>query len=340
MFQHMEDNSPQRTPQYDRNLALETMLTELNKSMSAISQPPAGPPAYPIVCILGVPRSGTTLLLQWLSSSGAFCYPTNFLSRFANAPVFGAMLQQMLFCREFRFMDEFCDLPLLDQVQFKSDLGKTSGFAAPHEFWYFWRRFFSFPELPCPPEEFLRNADFGGFSDNCAGLQQVFDKPLVLKALIANPYAALIGQRIEETFFVYMHRSPYQNIGSILASRRKYFGTDAEWWSFKPAEFNHLEKLEPVCQVAGQWRFINEMIERQLADIPEHRKLHVDYESFCASPQSIYHQLVEKFDSLNCDLPMGYTGPEQFECSNQIELTKTERRCADAVLSGGVHTRP
>ena len=55
----------------------------------------------PILFIVGCPRGGTTLLYQYLSYSGLFTYPTNFLSRFYFAPVLGARLQQMLFDVDF-----------------------------------------------------------------------------------------------------------------------------------------------------------------------------------------------------------------------------------------------
>ena len=75
-----------RTTDFQRNKELETLLKELNdvlepaeksylQSQSQVSN-------FPILFIMGAHRSGTTLFLQWLASTGVFCYQTNIISRF------------------------------------------------------------------------------------------------------------------------------------------------------------------------------------------------------------------------------------------------------------------
>ncbi len=65
---------------------------------------------YPIGFIVGNPRSGTTLFLQWLSSLGCFAYPTNILARFSYAPYIGALTQRMLFEKQFDHFNELENL--------------------------------------------------------------------------------------------------------------------------------------------------------------------------------------------------------------------------------------
>ena len=38
-----------------------------------------------VVLVVGGPRSGSTVMMQWLASSGVFAYPSNLLSRFYRA---------------------------------------------------------------------------------------------------------------------------------------------------------------------------------------------------------------------------------------------------------------
>ena len=54
-------------------------------------------PRLPVLFLVGNPRSGSTVFMQFLQSTGAFAVPTNVLSRFYYAPCIGAKIQQLLF---------------------------------------------------------------------------------------------------------------------------------------------------------------------------------------------------------------------------------------------------
>ena len=84
-----------RTPVFQRNESLESLLNSLNELLGAVENRaiesiPASVGDHPIIFIMGPHRSGTTLLMQWLASLGIIAYPTNVLSRFYSAPVIGA----------------------------------------------------------------------------------------------------------------------------------------------------------------------------------------------------------------------------------------------------------
>ena len=92
-------------------------------------------PTEPLVFIVGAPRSGTTLLTQLLISQYEIGYVSNLIARFWKAPYLGLLL-----AKEIRDPDRPPD------VGFSSDRGFTSGYEGPHEFGYFWRRWFDYQE--------------------------------------------------------------------------------------------------------------------------------------------------------------------------------------------------
>ena len=63
-------------------------------------------PSRPIVFVLGAPRSGTTLLTQWLAASGHFGVPSNLLARFYEAPYIGGLVQRLLTDPDLSYRDE------------------------------------------------------------------------------------------------------------------------------------------------------------------------------------------------------------------------------------------
>jgi hypothetical protein len=312
---------PQRTKSHRRNGKLLIALGELNRALDAAERSlPARRPAHPIVVVVGVPRSGTTLLTQWIAQSGHFCYPTNFLSRFYQAPTIGSMIQRLLFDQEMQFKDEFADIINARNTNFRSELGKTQGALSPHEFWFFWRRFFRFPDVPTSEQLFSKSARFGEFTKACGKIQHIFRKPFLLKGLIMFPYLEIFSKKCPQVKIVYIYRAAESNIASLLKARRTYFGSQSTWYSFKPREFARLKNLNATRQVTGQYRFINESIREALTRIPADRQLTVEYEDFCRNPAKIYRKLAHL-----CGIPRHYTGPLSFSPSTAAKLTVRQK---------------
>ena len=149
---------------FKKNQNLEDIISNLNNLLKGIDNSVLNFPQAtkrPLIFIVGTPRSGTTLLTQWLASLNLFSYPSNFMSRFFELPYAGALIQDMIFDERYSFKNEMSlkiDLP-----NFGSDVGKTLGPLQPHEFWYFWRKHFKFPEIPVTSESFMKTADFKSF---------------------------------------------------------------------------------------------------------------------------------------------------------------------------------
>ena len=132
----------QRQSGFRRNDGLESLLTEINDLLHAAENQTMARfsrPSKPVLFVIGAPRSGTTMMMQWLARTDAFAYPTNLSSRFYAAPYLGSLISQLLLNPRFQHRDEFQELsPRVQEVA--SALGKTSGIHEPNEFWYFWRR--------------------------------------------------------------------------------------------------------------------------------------------------------------------------------------------------------
>ena len=90
-------------------------------------------PAGPVFFIVGAPRAGTTLLLQTIINHFAIAYINNLVAKFWEAPVIGAAFSQSI-------------LGTGKPVAYESSGGFTEGILGPHEFGYFWKRFFHYGE--------------------------------------------------------------------------------------------------------------------------------------------------------------------------------------------------
>lgn len=279
-----------RTPTFQRNAALEELLHSLNASIADTTLPGADKPLLPPLFILGTPRSGTTLCMQWLAASGAFSYPSNLIARFWKAPHIGAMCQQMLTDPAYDFRGEFSDLSFHDPEQ-KSELGKTRGLMSPNEFWYFWRAIFPGDGDIGIDLSAATEAQYGQFRRKLAEFSSVRNKPAVTKGMIVNHQVSALAANVPEALFLYLDRDPSAAAWSLLRARERMHGDAAIWYSFATPNRAALQSLPAPQQVMGQVNTIRRDIQHQLSELPPNRSLSLEYAELCEAPEDCFGKL-------------------------------------------------
>ncbi len=313
----MENSS--RLDDHKKNPALEDILREME---SILSEPESRllndfhSPSRPIVLIVGCARSGTTLLFQYLAASGMFSYPTNLISRFYYAPYIGARIQQLLIDHDLKGEIFGKNAP----NSFRSELGKTFGPLQPHEFWYFWDRFFQFGEIQTLSDEQLTGVNASLFLKELAALQEALQKPLVMKAMKLNWHLPYLAGLSEQVYFVYIKRDVLFNAQSLLEARMKFFGTYEKWYSFKPPQYASMAKKPYYEQVIDQVIETNAAIEEGLKTLPKERFIKIHYTDFCNNPLRVLQQVQLMIGENNehTELPPSFTLQEKARISDLI----------------------
>lgn len=293
------DGGPARAPEFLRNPELERLLALLERPLHAAEtslREQISSDRRPIVLILGCARSGSTLLLQLLAESGAFAFPSNFISRFYAAPILGGLLQKMLFDPNCQFHGEL-SLRADDSTSYSSALGKTEGALSPNEFHYFWRRWFEEVDGYPPTLGQVDGTVFGEIREELQGLAGVFERPLALKAHLLNWILPLVSKQVPDAFLVFLRRDPLFAAQSLLEARVRFFGSKKLWYSFKPPEVGSLALLPPEGQVAAQVVFTERAIEAGLREVDPSRVVEISYEELSSSPESVWRKLADTLAS-------------------------------------------
>jgi len=254
--------------------------------------------------------------LQWLASLGCFGYPSNIISRFYEAPYLGAKIQKVL--AEYDFKGEIFD-PDYEKIFF-SDLGKTKGPLSPHEFWYFWRRFFKYDEIQKLEPEKMHEIDVDLLLSELGALEHEFQKPLVFKGMMFNWNVEYLNSIFEKALFINLKRNPIHNMDSIFYARKNFFGDVEKWYSFKPPEYEELKSKNSLAQVAGQVFYTNLYIDKQFEKIPDDKTLSIEYEDLCLNPEQIYSMIHDKYVAQGYELPKEYRGVEKFDVKKEIRI--------------------
>lgn len=309
----MRDES--RRAEHRRNPELEAVLADLARDLAPVAanlQAPADAPRLPAVFVVGCPRSGTTLAYQWLAASGLFTYPTNFTARFPTVPWLAERVQRLL-------RDPACDcngeLTLETAAgagNFHSRLGKTKGPFAPHEFWYWWRRFLPEGETHALDAGQLARVDTARLLRELAAWEAVLDKPVLMKGLILDWNLPWLARLLPRAVFVHVRRDPLATMQSLLGAREDFFGHTADWYSFRPPEYPRLQQLDPVRQVAAQVFHTARAVSAGLAGLPASRRLEVAYADLCRAPAAVHEGLRERLAAQGYAPAGSYAGPASF----------------------------
>ena len=308
---------PERTPEYRKDPEQEERLKQLNANLAPLERELISgfnQPRLPIVFIVGAPRSGSTLLSQILAQTGSFSYVTNFVARFWMAPYVGMLIEDALGVRKLEY----------DQ-SFVSRFGVTEGWAGPHEFGYFWSRWFRFGETHQLNTQGLEEIDLDALRQELAALESVYNKPFCFKYLPFGLHIPFLAEHFENSIFVLCRRQPVYNMQSLLLARNKILGNEGHWWSLRPREYPRLLSTPPHEQIAGQIYYTLKEIETSFSSLSPERFLHLLYDDLCSQPRVEVSRVVEAVRRIGVEIDWTVDViPERFESTDTKRISDEE----------------
>ena len=244
------------------------------------------PQRRPLVFICLCPRSGSTVLSQVLVRTGCFNYISNTLARFWHAPYIGGIIE-----KELGIKADYA------AVSLKSDFGLTERPAAPHEFGYFWERWFPNTLATAASPVQLRRIDRRLLKAEVNALMSLSPLPLFFKSGLACMNIRYLSELFPRARFVLIKRRHPYIAQSIYKCRVKRFGRPDEWWSIKPRNYRRLMKMDCYGQIAGQIIETYREMEEDLQGLPARKVLRLDYEDFCRDPQAQVKKIFKLIDT-------------------------------------------
>lgn len=275
----------------------------------------------PVVFVCGAPRSGTTLLTQVLAKTGLFNYVTNFVARFWRVPFVGLYLEKLMGIRNMN-----------TEHTFGSHLGRTLGILGPHEFTYFWEYWLKpHRKHEVFSEAKLNEIDVEGFKKEINAMINIYGKPIVFKnmLLFANP--GLMHKIFPNSYFVVIKRDILLNALSIYNARKHYYGNENEWFSTRPANYEHLKKQPVEVQIVGQIKGIYDEIAKQSKTFSE-RIITTTYEELCNDPIKTVLLITEHLGMKDIDInEMSLRLPRRFNMQSKLNSTEILKKFKKAL---------
>jgi len=278
-----------------------------------------GDPSIPIVFVVGVPRSGTTLLYQLMCAHLDVGYVSNAMARWWMAPVAAARLRS----------------PLGDEFQadaLASDLGRSEGPNGPHEFGWFWQFHLHHEDTDDLDDASLADRGFDRAKAELEGLAGYFNRTLVFKALVHVPYKILwLKAKLPQSRFIWIHRDPVFVGQSILESREERFGDPNRWLSVRPRDVAQWRSRAPHEQVAHQIVDVTAAMDRAFASLGPNDGLHVEYDQLVREPDAEIRRIAE-FCGARVRPDTGLSALE-LDTRNQMRLSPEAHRALSQALA-------
>ncbi len=271
---------------------------------------------YPIIHIIGAPRSGTTLLNQFLISSLDIGYINNLIATFWKVPIYGIKLSRKLLDPK--------------ESNYNSTFGRTKDITEPHEFGYFWNYWLKYTDFLERDKSHESKIDWENLKLILNSMANVFDKPMIFKSFLLGFHAQKIFEIMPKTIFIFIKRDFYDNANSILKFRKKVFDSEDIWVSIMPKGYEYLKKLNKYEQITSQIKLINDSYDKQMEGIDNINKIEISYEEFCKNPYKLSEEINNKIKEIsNIDINIKNNNTKSFNISSYSMLNKIEFKKAE-----------
>ena len=242
---------------------------------------------YCNIFILGLPRSGTTLLSQIIYAGTNCLCVNNLMARFTDAPLVGAMVSKLSITKNIN-------------LNFQSNLGKTIALDEPHEFSWFWQNILGWSVKE--NGELIKNkkVNWDLLSSKILNLNRILEAPLVWKPLeLITDDIENISNIFKKSLFIFIDRDSGEIGNSILQIRNNQKNKNDFWGPIpRNTSFEKLINQELHNQIVDQIFYLRKYYKEVANQIPENRLLKVRYKDLCLDPNKFIDDLMG-FVSLN-----------------------------------------
>jgi len=237
-------------------------------------------PIYPTILVMGLPRSGTTLMCQIIAAGLNVGFIDSIAARFWEAPVYGLRLSKSISADK-RFFS------------FESDYAAPRSPFEPHEFSYFWQKWmkteYSLPTVGCHHQTL--EIDWKGFVNTLGQIQKECGRAMLFKGMGACGNLKSLAKHVPYLIFVYVERNSLDVAASLLKARTHYYGNERTWWSLYPPEYHELVSRSTEEQVMGQVFYLKKHLDEELTPLIDVPIVRTSYEKLCRDPRSILNRI-------------------------------------------------
>ena len=237
--------------------------------------------SYANIFILGLPRSGTTLLSQLIYRGTNSLCPNNLMARFWKSPLVGAYISKLT-------------TKNYHEENMESLMGQTKGLDEPHEFSWFWQDMMNWSISENGELQKSGNVDWDRLRLKILSLNKILDAPIVWKPLeLITDDLNMLSKVFSKSIFIFIDRESEEIANSIGLIRSSHDDSRKFWGSIpRNISYEELINKDIYSQVVDQVFYLRKHYENVLNEIPKERLMIIRYKEICLSPDKFLEKLV------------------------------------------------
>ena len=265
--------------------------------------------AFPVILVVGPPRSGSTFIYQALASALPVTYLNNFGALFSDAPLVASKVFQNVLAKS--------------SPSLRSYYGNTEKITDPNDGFNISDRRLGndryTPQQNIPQD---LKEDMNSFFN---AWTTTFKKPFINKNNRNTTCASMLASSLENAYVIMIKRDPIFVAQSLLLAREEIQGDRNIGWGLGCNHISTYHQSDSALHhVAEQVAWIYAALDQQAHAIPSDRLITIDYESFCHDPNptilNIYNRIWKTVPGPS-RLPKSL---KSFKASQSIRLSKDE----------------
>ena len=269
---------------------------------------------YPPLFIIGPPRSGTTLVYQYVLNTFHFGYFPNISKSHPHACVAAACLGK----RKQPY----------EPIPYASRHGIMEGAMAPSDGWDIFGRWFPNVDFSQP----VRDRRLYELKTIVSLFERLFGAPFANKNNANSVRISHLSRLFPDAIFVHVQRELVDTVISILEARRVLGLQPEKWWAVPPPQFRDQPFSSVVDMTIHQVWGLNAWIQQSLRDLPGDQAIKIEYDDFCRNPCSLAAQVGRSFAASNVTLTR-FLGEEVEAFETRLKTHPDREHIEDRVAS-------
>jgi hypothetical protein len=257
----------------------------------------------PIIFVVGIQRTGSTLVSQFIEKTFSFFPIGNF---------------NTIFKRSTYYLHKRIASFYKPNSSYKNFYGISKGLFSVGDSYEVWDKWFGKNHYVLP--SVINDNKLDNLADYFSSLYKAYNRPILTKNNRNSLLIPIFRKVFKNGFYIVVKRDPVAVIKSTLKASNDFFGKDKMLWGLYPNNEFDTDNYENLTEAATvQFLMLDKLLNNQINDLNKDSYLIVDYDEFCENPLQFQKNLIDKLKSKsNYNLKNVIYSDTSFNTSNRL----------------------
>ena len=233
----------------------------------------------PVIFVVGIQRTGSTLVSQFIEKTFDFFPIGNFNSIFKRS----AFYLHRWFSKSYK----------TPRKSYKNFYGISKGFFSIGDCYELWDKWFGGNHYVIPEKISEKKQD--DLKNYFTSLYAAYRKPILTKNNRNSLLLPVFEENFDNAFYVIVKRDPVAVIRSTIKASKDFFGDDRFLWGLYPSENFDTDNYENIIEAATvQFLMLDKILNEQIEKLQDDTYLLIDYNEFCLNPAQFQKDFIHK----------------------------------------------